>query len=386
MHMSFWERESWFADRDVAVVGGGIVGLCAALALQRARPAWKILVVERGALPSGASTRNAGFACIGSVAELVEDLQHHSLDTIAGLIERRWHGLARLRELLGDEAIGYEACGSHELFLPHEHDWYAACLAQLPLLNQTMRAVTGIDEVFYSADDARDPFGFAGVAHLIGNRAEGALHTGRMMQALIRRVREAGVEIITGLPLVRLEDRGDAVRLHTSDSAQGGSASGGGWDFAARRVLVATNGFARQLLPALPVEPARSQVVVTAPIPNLRFRGTFHMERGYTYFRTIGDRVLLGGGRHLDFAGEATDHMDTTPRIQSYLEELLHTTILPGTPVEITDRWSGIMGLGPEKVPIVRMVSPNVACAVRMGGMGVAIGALVGEEGAQLLL
>lgn len=376
MHVSFWERESWFADCDVAVVGSGIVGLCAALALARARPDWKVLVVERGALPCGASTRNAGFACIGSVAELVADLQHHAPDTIAALIDRRWRGLARLRELLGDDAIGYESCGSHELFLPHEHDWHATCLAQLPLLNQTMRAITGIDAVFTPADDARATFGFSGIAHLIANRAEGALHTGQMMQTLIRRVRAAGVEILTGLALVRLEDCGSTVRLHTGD----------GWDFAARRVLVATNGFARQLLPDVAVEPARSQVVVTAPVPGLRFRGTFHMERGYTYFRNVGDRVLLGGGRHLDFSGEATACMDTTPRIQSYLEELLHTTILPGTPVTITDRWSGIMGLGPEKVPIVRMVSPHVACAVRMGGMGVAIGALVGEEGAQLLL
>jgi glycine/D-amino acid oxidase-like deaminating enzyme len=49
-------------------------------------------------------------------------------------------------------------------------------------------------------------------------------------------------------------------------------------------------------------------------------------------------------------------------------------------------RWSGIMGVGPQKSPILRQVLPGVFTAVRMGGMGVAIGSLVGEEAAELLL
>jgi hypothetical protein len=43
------------------------------------------------------------------------------------------------------------------------------------------------------------------------------------------------------------------------------------------------------------------------------------------------------------------------------------------------------LGLGAEKSPIIRKLGPRLAVAVHMGGMGVAIGSLVGEEAAELL-
>ena len=78
--------------------------------------------------------------------------------------------------------------------------------------------------------------------------------------------------------------------------------------------------------------------------------------------------------------------MQTTALIQNQLEHYLKTVILPDTPFEIEQRWTGIMGLGDEKKPIIKMISPHVFCAVRMGGMGVAIGSLVGDEVAQMAI
>jgi len=43
------------------------------------------------------------------------------------------------------------------------------------------------------------------------------------------------------------------------------------------------------------------------------------------------------------------------------------------------------MGVGNQKNPIVKQLSENVFCGVRLGGMGVAIGSLVGKELAALL-
>ena len=44
------------------------------------------------------------------------------------------------------------------------------------------------------------------------------------------------------------------------------------------------------------------------------------------------------------------------------------------------------MGVGNTKQPIVDMIENNIFPAVRLGGMGVAIGTLVGEEAAELAL
>ena len=102
--------------------------------------------------------------------------------------------------------------------------------------------------------------------------------------------------------------------------------------------------------------------------------------------RNIGERVLFGGGRNLDFKGEATTEHALTKRIQSKLDELLETMILPGTPYTVDVRWAGTMGVGAKKAPIVKKISGNVYCAVRMGGMGVALGSLTGEEAAEMVL
>ena len=158
-----------------------------------------------------------------------------------------------------------------------------------------------------------------------------------------------------------------------------------GWTISAQKVIVATNGFAQRLLPALDVTPARNQVLMTKPIQDLKIKGCFHYDKGYFYFRNVGNRILLGGGRNLDFHTEMTDIFGTSDLIQNALVKLLETTILPHQAFEIDGWWSGILGIGKQKKPIVQHVSPNIVVAVRMGGMGVAIGSLVGEEAADLL-
>ena len=90
-------------------------------------------------------------------------------------------------------------------------------------------------------------------------------------------------------------------------------------------------------------------MLITSQIKNLHIKGTFHLEEGYYYFRNINNRILLGGGRNLDFETEETTQFGETTLIQNKLENLLKTTILPNTAFEITHRWSGIMGVGSQK-------------------------------------
>ncbi|HEY0091217.1 MAG TPA: FAD-dependent oxidoreductase, partial [Flavobacterium sp.] len=168
-------------------------------------------------------------------------------------------------------------------------------------------------------------------------------------------------------------DTGNNVEIQLSD-----------FNFKTGKVLFANNGFASTLTGA-DVKPARAQVLITEPIPGLRLKGTFHLDKGYYYFRNFEDRILLGGGRNLDFAGETTTDFGHTDLIQNRLQQLLKEVILPDVDVKIAHRWSGIMGMGPQKNPIVRQLSNNVFCGVRLGGMGVAIGSLVGTEMANLV-
>ena len=117
MNLSYWELKNWFTNVDYTVVGSGIVGLHAALRLRERFPNSKILVLEKGMLPHGASTKNAGFACFGSISEIVDDLKSHSEEDVIQLIKKRWEGLQLLRKRLGDNTIDFKPYGGYELSL-----------------------------------------------------------------------------------------------------------------------------------------------------------------------------------------------------------------------------------------------------------------------------
>lgn len=378
MQLSFWEREAYFSNIDVLIIGSGIVGLNAALYLKTKQPRLKILVAERGLLPTGASSKNAGFACFGSPSELLDDLQHHSEEEVFDLVERRWEGLKRLRHNLGDSAIDYHRWGGYELFEPGQQQLYEACQENLPYFNKQLQRIIGEPQVFQAADKKLDGFGFKGIKHLLLSTAEGQIDTGKMILALTQKVQSLGVLVLNGLEVLALQENNHDINAVTAQHI----------DIKAKAALVATNGFAQKLLPTLHVRPARAQVLITKPIPNLRFQGTFHYDKGYYYFRNIGKRVLFGGGRNLAIEAETTTDLGMTELIQNKLEELLRDVILPNTAFEVEHRWSGIMGMGTNnaKTTLVQQVSKRVSCALRLGGMGIAIGSLVGEEGAELVL
>ena len=374
MQLSYWEKDTYFSKLDVLIVGSGIVGLNAALHLKTTQPQLKVMVVERGLLPTGASSKNAGFACFGSPSELLDDLAHHSEDAVFSLVERRWKGLQRLRQNLGDSTIDYNRWGGYELY--DDEPLYNTCASQLDYLNRHLKTIVGEPAVYRLADEKINTFGFRKVNHLIESIAEGQIDTGKMILALTQKVQALGVLVLNGLEVEALHDEGTGITATTNQ----------GLTIQARAALIATNGFAKKLLPQLSIVPARAQVLITKPIPGLKFKGTFHYDKGYYYFRNIGNRVLFGGGRNLDFITEETSEFGLTELVQHKLDELLKDVILPDTPFEVEHRWSGIMGFGTEKTTLVQPVSEKICCAIRLSGMGIAIGSLVGEEGAELVM
>jgi glycine/D-amino acid oxidase-like deaminating enzyme len=138
----------------------------------------------------------------------------------------------------------------------------------------------------------------------------------------------------------------------------------------------------------LDIIPARGQVLVTSGIKDLPWQGSFHSDEGYYYFRNLGKKVLLGGARNKAFREEETTQMQISDTIQNELERYLDEVILPNNKGQYTIdyRWSGIMAMGSEKMPIVKEVEPNIFCAVRMSGMGVALAPVAGQTVSKLML
>ncbi|PJJ10385.1 LOW QUALITY PROTEIN: glycine/D-amino acid oxidase-like deaminating enzyme [Flavobacterium sp. 1] len=370
MQLSYWELKNWFSQIDYTIIGSGIVGLHTALRLREKYPASKILIIEKGMLPQGASTKNAGFACFGSISEIIDDLKSHTEEEVIQLIQKRWSGLQLLRKNLGDTAIDFKPYGGYELFLKEDESSFSECSNKLPFINEILKPLFKAD-VFAKEVDR---FGFGNIhEYLIFNPFEAQIDTGNMMQALLKKAISQDILILNQQTLTSYIDNENSVEVALGD-----------FSFTTKKLLFATNGFANTLTKGA-VKPARAQVLITEPIPNLDIKGTFHLDRGYYYFRNIGDRILLGGGRNLDFETENTTEFGQTEIVQKKLEDLLKKVILPNQEVQIEHRWSGIMGIGNSKNPIIEQLSENVYCGVRLGGMGVAIGSLIGIELADLV-
>jgi glycine/D-amino acid oxidase-like deaminating enzyme len=376
MQVSVWEKESFYAPKDVIIVGSGFVGLWCAWYLKKKDPDITITIVDRGIIPTGASTRNAGFACFGSLTELISDSQKQGEDKMLELVEMRYRGLQRIRKLFSDKEIAFDLCGGYELF-QRNSTWNKDSLNEkISGLNKLLKGVLKEEKTFRLSDKKIDRFGFAGLSHLVETKLEGYLHSGKLCQALLQAVQSKGVNVLNAIEVTSIEKVNDKIVLHTNQSIH----------LTANRLLVCTNAFTKQLLPELDIVPARGQILVTAPIKGLKLKGTFHYDEGFYYFRNLNNRVLLGGARNIALDEEATAEMITTNRIQQNLEQFLAEIILPGQSFTITDRWSGIMGMGVEKMPIVKEVSPQIFCAARMSGMGVALAPIVAEKIAKMML
>ena len=369
--LSFWERES-FIRYNYIVIGGGIVGLSTAISLKEKEPQKTVLVLERGTLPTGASTKNAGFSCFGSLTEILSDLRQLPEQAVFDLVRLRWEGLQKLRGRLSDDGMGYLGYGGYELL--REED--LGCLQEMDRVNELVFPLFR-KPVYQLKNETIDVFGFNKdlIKGLIYNPFEGQIHTGKMMKNLQKYVQELGVDVYTGSSVSGFEESDREVSVTVQD----------GFSFIADKAAICTNAFTKQLIPETDLSPGRGVVLVTRPIPDLKLKGTFHYDEGYYYFRNFEDRVIFGGGRNLDLEGEASTSFEARDLILDKLKEDLKDIILPATPFEIDHSWVGIMAFGEHKRPVLKPFSDRVFMGVRLGGMGVAIGSQIGEQLAQMM-
>jgi glycine/D-amino acid oxidase-like deaminating enzyme len=392
MAISVWEQSTYFAPKDLVIVGCGFVGLWTAYEAIHQNPKLNITILERGTIPSGASTRNAGFSCFGSVSELISDIQLMGEAAMLETVKMRYDGLQRIQEVFKAKEIDYNQWGGYELFEGKkgakidESGLYdiSKLESDIAYLNKILAPALKTPKkdgkylpIYTNASKDIKKLGFQGIEALAFNQLEGQLNSAKLVLALQKAVQAKGVQILFNTEVKKFKSHKKGVTITTNLEAV----------LETKQFLVCTNGFAKQLIPSLDVVPARGQVFVTEPIKNLKFKGCFHFDEGYYYFRNLGNRLLLGGARNADFKNEKTYSLETSATIQKVLEDFMMQRILPkgSKKPKIELRWSGTMGMGTIKKPIIEQVQPNVYCAVRMSGMGVAIAPIVAKKALKLM-
>jgi len=380
MYNSIWEK-NWFFNADTIIIGSGIVGLSTAAALIEENPNHQVLILERGLIPTGASTRNAGFACFGSATEIMADIDLMGKEASFNLVKMRYEGLQKLRKRVGDKALDFKGDGGYEIIT----EPMVSKLSRLQEVNKLLRPIFK-EDIYHLVPEKIEEFGFNKeiVKAMVYNKYEGQIDSGKAMSHLLTYVQKLGAKIITGAEVIKYEKHTDGkVKVVLKNPLRDGEKC----EFLGKNMVICTNAFSGSLVQNLNIYPARGQVVVTKPIPGLKLKGTFHYDDGYFYFRDFYGRILLGGGRNLDIEGETTTEQKTTKLITDKLKSIIKDVILPGTDFEIEHEWAGIMCFGHgTKSPIIAKLEENVFCAIRMSGMGVALSSEAAEKIKNMIL
>ncbi|MCJ7935296.1 MAG: FAD-binding oxidoreductase [Chryseobacterium sp.] len=366
---SIWELETFYRKRDIIIIGAGFSGLWTAISIKEKYPEKSVLIIERNTVPLGASTRNAGFACFGSLTELIADAENMGWEKTLELVRMRFDGLQKISKYFKSDEIDFERNGGYEILNNEEP------LKHLDAVNEKLQPITGLHKTYELKQDKIKDFGLGKSKFLIENSCEGSLHSGKLLQKLIEKCQAMKVEFLFGTEVKNIDERSDEVEIHLSEDSC----------IRSDTMIYCTNAFSSKFLENEEIIPARGQILLTEPVEGLRLRGTFHYDEGFYYFRNLGNRVLLGGGRNQDFTTEETTAFETTEFLQNHLENFLKEVILPGYEFKIALRWSGIMAMGSEKTPVVKQLSERQFCAVRLSGMGVALAPKIGEIMADMI-
>lgn len=360
---------------DAAVVGAGFAGLAAALRL--ADNGLDVVVLDAHYPGWGASGRNGGLVSVGSakLADKVLDRRVGGDDAQRFFAaERRAVEAVFERQALMN--IDADAHSDGYVFAAH----HARAIDGIRAYGDTYRQRYGLAYRFLDRVAMRDAGlaspDYCAAVHLPLGGAINPLkmHRGLLTQALAR-----GVRVFANSEVTQFSGQ---FRLHT----QRGSCR-------ARRLLIATNGYASDSLPGHRhrVLPVQSNILVSRPLTDAEIDAqgwhSQHMvvdsRRLLHYFRLLPDRRLLLGLRGTVRASGASLQA-TRARARVDFDRMFPAWRKVETPYF----WSGLIAMSRELLPFAGPV-PGLANAWMTGayhGSGVAMAPYCGELIADLAL
>lgn len=368
--LSVWEKQTWFQGADIVIAGAGVLGLWTAIEIKRRKPQWRVVVAEANAVPLGASTRNAGFACFGSPGELWHDIQLLGEEKAMQIVLQRWLGIRKIASHFKQSDIGLQWCGGYECLWPHNAN---EVMPHIPALNGLLARLTHEKKVYQLEANAAQTFGLRGFEAVIANRTEGVLHSGKYVSALAHLAAQHGVDILYG---ARIDEVDYSNGGHTVVTTRG--------QLQADKLVWTTNAYLSQKFPQAGIKPGRGQMLLISPATPIVWKGAFHAHEGYYYWRDLDGMLLIGGGRHTELAEEETLDITTTASITAHLQDFAAKHLL-AEPFTVVQQWAGLMAFTPDKYPMLQHQGHGEWIATCCNGMGVAISPVFAETVAEAL-
>lgn len=372
----YWTASSVFAAYDVVIVGGGFTGLCAGITLLKHAPKLRVAILESEMLGTKASSRNAGFVCFGSPSEIQRDIETHGIEQVLALLRLKLKGVKVLTQFLKTRKASYHRAPAYELLMSDFPEAREKALDSLEPLNKVFHTAIGVSDYFKQNPALTKQYGLPGLGDVISMKYEAQVNPADVVAALTLLFKNLGGVFLNGCTVLQYERNQSKIVVQTTFG-----------ELKADHLVIASNAFAPTLQPKSSIQPNRAQVLVTSPLAKMPFKGNYHINFGYLYFRNMeGNRLLLGGARNVDPVTEQTAELGINNEIQTWLIDFIQSKLLPGLTHTVEAQWSGIMGFGSELLPTHEEVEEDVFMAAGMNGMGTALGPALGYETAMKIL
>jgi len=321
---------------DLAVVGGGLTGLWAALLAAEAEPGRRVVLLEGASLGWAASGRNGGF-CSSSLTHGLANGMARWPGEMPALQRMGAENLDAIEDTIARHGIDCGFRRSGELIVAVQ-PWQVDDLAEVA------EATRGLGEPaeLLSAEETRavvdSPTYLGGLREPHGTAL---VDPARLVWGLAAAAMAAGVEIHEGTRVTAVRDEGDRVRLLTPSGT-----------VLARRAVLGTSAFPSPLRRLRPfVVPVWDHVLATEPLTaeqraSLGWKGgegVADAGNQFHYYRlTDDDRLVWGGYDALYYFGsDLGARRARRPVTERMLAEHLFATFPQLAGVRISHAWAG---------------------------------------------
>ena len=386
---------------DVLIIGAGLTGASAAYHLGPAvyDRSLHVAIIDRADPSTEASGRNGGtFELIpensvglytGLARERlrfllrvypslpVEVLRAESERQASVVLGMALRNRDRLQQIIHDESIDCDFCPRGWIYLAHsESEEQGLCEEVMLGAQHGQRIELWPRQKIFEEFNLRTDF----VGRFVPG--DGTYHPFKYVCGVISAALKSGVELYTRVRVKRIRSVSPDRHYVTTDRGR----------IVARRVIVATNAFTRELLPEMrSISPRQSQIMLTEHALD-RARGrTITTEQGPAFFnqpraeaRNGRAPLLFGGGNDRPMKNPASRRRSLA--IHNLLLRLRdrHYPELCGQPP--TSEWVGPMAFTPDGLPAVGFVRPGVILAAGFNGYGGSYTTAAGQASAEMAL
>jgi glycine/D-amino acid oxidase-like deaminating enzyme len=357
---------------DVAIVGSGYTGLCAALEL--ARGGRHVVVLDAEDAGWGCSSRNGGQVSTSIKLGFDDLAERHGKEAAFAIRREGINALDWIEHFIAGEGIQCDWSRVGRFHGAHNSAAFEV------MARDSARQIKGLEIECHVVPQAeqRSEIGsdryFGGIVY----PRHGSLHPAKYHLGLLARAQTAGATVISRCPVLSIQREGEGFRLATPRGS-----------LQARDVVVATNGYTGAVTPWLRrrVIPIGSYIIATEMLEPDLARRLSPKNRVLTdsrklvfYFRLSEDRRrMVFGGR---VALKETDPKVSAPRLHAHM-----TSIFPDLAASrISHSWMGFVAYTFDTLPHLGRQRDGIYYAMGYCGSGVSLASYFGTRLGQQIL